>query len=212
MINYELLENLRKKHKWSYKTLSEKLDCPIDIIKLWESGEMPPSLDDLKKLAKIYDIEVEDLYIEEGHVKHVSIIGVILLIIAGIIMGLILDNYIYMGLISVLNIIVYLCFYNLFKYKSELENVPKSLFGFDISDKEKRIYFYEANIIASAYTYITIIFRFLNIDIFIPNINIIGEKNVNTLLIIGLSYLLLMILSFIIELVFGIYIKKGYEE
>lgn len=213
MINYELIESLRKKHRWSYKTLSNKLDCPVDIIKLWESKEMEPTMDDLDKLAKVYDVSLDLLYIkEEVEDEHISGVLIMILIFIGIIIGMFLNNYIYMIILVLLNVILYLCFYNLFKYKNKKEDIPKSLFGFDISEKEKRIYFYEANIIASIYTYLTIIFRFFNIKIFVPDINIIGEKNVNTLLIILASYLLLMFLSFIIELVFGISIKKEFEE
>lgn len=176
MINYELIENLRKKHRWSYKTLAKKLACPVDIIKLWGTGELSPRKEELIKLAKLYDIPVEDLIIPEKRESKISLIGILILLIVGLMIGLLFDNYIYMFILPILNITIYLCFYNLLKYKSVSNDVPKSLFGFNITCNEKKIYFYEANIIASIYTYLAILLRFLNIAIFIPHINIIGEK------------------------------------
>lgn len=212
MINYELLETLRKNKKWSYKTLSKKLDCPVDIIKLWESGEMIPSENDLVKIAYFYNINVEDLYLSKPEKKEISILALLLLFIIGCVIGIFINNIIYIFILPILNIIAYFCIYNLCKYKIDAKDKPKSLFGFNIENDDKKIYLYEANIIAIIYTYLSIAFRVLKINFLVPNINIIKEKNVNTLLIIIIAYLLLMILSFIIELVFGLKIKKYYKE
>lgn len=212
MINYELLETFRKNKKWSYKTLSKKLDCPIDIIKLWETGEMLPSEDDLIKLASLYDIDVNSLYLEKIKEHKINIPIILILFIIGVIIGILTGNKIYAIIIPILNIIIYICIYKLWKYKYPSNDKPKSLFGFNIEKDDKKIYLYESNIIAIIYTYFSILFRVLKINFLVPNVNIITEKNVNTLLIIGLTYLLLMILSFIIELVFGLKIKKYYKE
>lgn len=212
MINCELLQNLRKNKKWSYTTLSKKLNCPVDIIKLWETGEMTPSENDLAKIAYFYDIDVESLYLDDEEEKEPSILLIIILFIIGCILGIFIKSLIYIFIIPILNIGLYLCIYNLWKYKIDTDDKPKSLFGFNIEKDEKKIYLYEANIIAISYTYLCTILRLLKINFLVPNINIIAEKNVNTLLIIMLSYLLLMILSFIIELVFGLKIRKYYKE
>lgn len=212
MINYELLGTLRKNKKWSYTTLSKKLDCPVDIIKLWETGEMTPSATDLVKIAYFYNIDVEDLYIEKEPQKEISILAIIILFILGCVIGIFTSNVIYTIILPILNITLYLCIYNLCKYKRCSEDMPKSLFGFSLEKDDIKIYLYESNIIAIIYTYFSILFRIFKIDLFIPNINIISKKNVNTLLIIVIAYLLLMILSFIIELVFGLIIRKYHKE
>ncbi len=213
MINYELLEKLRKDKKWSYTTLAKKLDCPVDIVKLWETGEMTPSETDLVKIAYHYDINVEDLYIEEDQPKEISILAIIFLFLLGCVIGIFTGNIMYTFIFPILNIFIYICIYNLYKYKDSSKEIPKSLFGFSIdNDDYIKIYLYESNIIAIIYTYFSILFRLLKINFLVPNINIIDEKNVNTLLIIVLVYLLLMILSFIIEVVFGSKIRKYYKE
>ncbi len=211
MINYELIENLRKKKRWSYKTVSQKIDCPVDIIKLWETGEMEPQKEDLKKLATLYEIDQNAFYIKAPK-KKFSIIKLLIFFAIGCLFGILTKNYIYALLCPILNIILYSCIYNLYKYPNEPGEYPKSLFGLNITKNDKAIYFFESNIIAVIYTYITIILRVLNISFLIPNINIIEEKNVNTLLIMTSSYLLLMFLSFIIELVFGVFIKKNMRS
>ena len=213
MINYEMLEKLRKDKKWSYKTLAKKLDCPVDIVNLWETGEMTPSATDLVKIAYFYDINVEDLYLEEEPKKEISILVIIFLFILGCAIGIFTSSIMYTFIIPILNIFLYICIYNLCKYKDSSKEIPKSLFGFSLNNNDYiKIYLYESNIIATIYTYFSILLRLLKINFLVPNINIIEEKNVNTLLIIILVYLLLMILSFIIELVFGSKIRKYYKE
>lgn len=212
MINYKLLQDLRKQKKWSYKTLSKKINIPIDIIKLWETGEMLPTKEDIISLAHIYEVSIDELYYEEEKVRHISIIKIILIFILSILLGIIFKSYIYIILFPILNILLYIILYNLSPYKEGDGDYPRSLFGLNIHNDDKKIYFMESNLISIIYTYITLLFRLLNIDFLIPKINIIREKNVNTLLIIVIAYLLLMILSFIIELVFGKFIKKEYKE
>jgi len=173
---------------------------------------MLPSEDDLIKLASLYDIDVNSLYLEKIKEHKINIPIILILFIIGVIIGILTGNKIYAIIIPILNIIIYICIYKLWKYKYPSNDKPKSLFGFNIEKDDKKIYLYESNIIAIIYTYFSILFRVLKINFLVPNVNIITEKNVNTLLIIGLTYLLLMILSFIIELVFGLKIKKYYKE
>ncbi|MDE5630382.1 MAG: helix-turn-helix transcriptional regulator, partial [Bacilli bacterium] len=187
------LKTLRKNKKWSYTTLSKKLDCPIDIIKLWESGEMTPTENDLVKIAYFFDIDVADLYLAKKDEKELSILTIIILFIIGCVIGILIKNIIYTIILPILNIALYLCIYNLCEYKTDSNDKPKSLFGFNIAHDEIKIYLYESNIIAIMYTYLSTIFRILKINFLVPNINIISEKNVNSLLIIIIAYLLLMI-------------------
>lgn len=212
MINYELLQDLRKKKKWSYKTLSKKIDCPVDIIKLWETGDMIPSNADLVKLAYYYNIDVKELYLKTSKEKGINIFKIITLFILGCLIGIFTKNIVYFIIMPLLNVFLYLCTFNLSKYKKDSKNIPKSLFGFSLEIDDKKIYLYESNILAIIYTYVSIILRLLDMQILVPNINFIKSNYLNTFLIILITYLLLMILSFIIELAFGIIIKREYEK
>lgn len=91
----------------------------------------------------------------------------------------------------------------------------KSLFNIVLSDEpweRRNIYLVESSLVASLYITIINIFKILELDIFIINIYLFNNKSINDLVISGISYILLIILTFIIELCFGEYLMKKNDE
>jgi hypothetical protein len=94
--------------------------------------------------------------------------------------------------------------------------VPKSLFSIKLlEDKNERIKLYlkESLLIASLYTIISNVLKILELNIFVIQFYLIPIRSVNDIVITFITYLLLTILTFIIELGFGEYIyKKGNDH
>jgi transcriptional regulator with XRE-family HTH domain len=54
-VNADVLKWARETSGYSLQAVADKLDKPLDLIKLWEAGEEYPTYTDLEKLAyKIY--------------------------------------------------------------------------------------------------------------------------------------------------------------
>lgn len=59
------LINLRKENAMSQETLSEKLFVSRQTISKWETGETTPDLDNLIKLASLFNISLDELVFDE---------------------------------------------------------------------------------------------------------------------------------------------------
>lgn len=208
MVNKDLLKFYREDNDLTYEDLSKELRCPKKIIELWEQGELVPREDDIKKLAKLYNISPKDLYTEE-HNKSTLIISIILLLL-GVACGFVVKNY---G-ISIMGAISFVVLYKLITILEDYskDNGPKSLFGYNLLNGDISLYFIEANIIASAYTIITIALRLFKVNSLVLNIDILKSPDMNVLLIMVVSYIALMVLTFIIEFIFGRLLLKKYKD
>lgn len=60
MINTNL-KRLRKIHQYTQEELAEKLNISRQSVAKWESGESIPDMDSCIKLAKLYDVRLDDL-------------------------------------------------------------------------------------------------------------------------------------------------------
>ncbi|MCC0646417.1 helix-turn-helix transcriptional regulator [Clostridioides sp. ZZV14-6009] len=60
MINTNL-KRLRKIHQYTQEELAEKLNISRQSVAKWENGESTPDIDSCIKLAKLYDVKLDDL-------------------------------------------------------------------------------------------------------------------------------------------------------
>ena len=61
MTTGERIQNLRQKKGWSQERLGQELNLSRQSISKWESGTATPTVDNLKELAKIFDVSVDSL-------------------------------------------------------------------------------------------------------------------------------------------------------
>jgi transcriptional regulator with XRE-family HTH domain len=60
------IKYLRKQNKYSQEKFSELVDLnPRQIVRI-ENGESMPSIDNLEKIAKVLNVEVEELFINSS--------------------------------------------------------------------------------------------------------------------------------------------------
>ena len=205
MIDYNKIKYYRELNNLEIKDLAKKMKKNKKVIEDWENGNKEIDEKDLSRLANIFNIDINDFYYND---KKINLLVILVLLIASIIVCLLIKNY-YLFIIVPISFINVYFLYMLLKKKYTLttnESVPKSVLNFVLSDNKKDrfiLYFLECNIISSAYIVFASICELFNLKLFIYNINIISNENVNKLIIFIGIYLLLLILSFIIELVFG---------
>lgn len=60
MINMNL-KRLRKIHQYTQEELAEKLNVSRQSVAKWENGESTPDIDSCIKLAKLYNVRLDDL-------------------------------------------------------------------------------------------------------------------------------------------------------
>ncbi len=60
MINMNL-KRLRQQHQYTQEELAEKLDVSRQVIAKWEKGESTPDIHFCIKLAKLYDVTIDNL-------------------------------------------------------------------------------------------------------------------------------------------------------
>lgn len=60
MINTNL-KRLRKIHQYTQEELAEKLNISRQSVVKWENGESTPDIDSCIKLAKLYNVKLDDL-------------------------------------------------------------------------------------------------------------------------------------------------------
>lgn len=74
MVNFaQIIKNLRCDKGWSQLELAEKLHIPRYIIGNWESERSNPALDDLVKVADIFQVSVDYLIGREDELGNVTI-------------------------------------------------------------------------------------------------------------------------------------------
>lgn len=215
MIDYNKIKYYRELNNLEIKDVAKKMKKSKKIIEEWENGNREINDKDLEKIANIFNIDIDDLYYKNN--DKVNILVILVLLIVSIITCLIIKNYYLFIIVPISFINVYLLYMSL-KDKYTLttnENIPKSVLNFVLTDNKKSrfiLYFLECNIISSSYIVFATICELFNFKLFIYNINIISNENVNKLIIFIGIYLLLLILSFIIELVFGEKMLKKKRE
>lgn len=216
MIDKEKLKYYREKNNYTTSDLSKKLKCSKKIIELWEKGISTPKEKDIVILCDLYNIELIDLKVKEK-VKIINLKIFIISIIIAIIFSIFSKDIITLILLTImLYIIILTSIYIYQNYKLKCPKiVPKTIFGIvlSINDKNQRLkdYLLESNFISCIYISIYLITKSLNIADFILKIDIISNKSVNEVIILILTYLLLLVTLFIIELGFGEYIIKMYR-
>ena len=61
MTTGEKIQNLRQQKGWSQERLGQELNLSRQSISKWESGTANPTVENLKELAKIFDVSVDSL-------------------------------------------------------------------------------------------------------------------------------------------------------
>lgn len=56
MTTGEKIQNLRQQKGWSQERLGQELNLSRQSISKWESGTANPTVENLKELAKIFDV------------------------------------------------------------------------------------------------------------------------------------------------------------
>lgn len=101
MTTGEKIQNLRQKKGWSQERLGQELNLSRQSISKWESGTATPTVDNLKELAKIFDVSVDSLLGNEINIlekdkkedKFIKILPFVLTgIITVILIGLIISQ------------------------------------------------------------------------------------------------------------------------
>ncbi|MDJ0591733.1 MAG: helix-turn-helix transcriptional regulator, partial [Pleurocapsa sp. MO_226.B13] len=60
------LKELRRLHQWSQADLARKLEVSRQAVNGFESGKFDPSLEMAFKIASLFDVAVEDVFIYEA--------------------------------------------------------------------------------------------------------------------------------------------------
>lgn len=215
MVDKDRLKLYRELNNYEIKYVAKKLKCPRTLIREWEEGIK--EIDDkyLDKICGLYNIEKEDLYYKEEKKNYIHLLAITAIIIASS-LTLFIHNSIVVTITNILiGINIYFSTKHIIKHYSKEERI-KSLFNIELSSNKKsriKTYLIESSLVSSIYILITNICRIFEIDILVINIYLFEMKSVNTLFIMMISYLLLLLLTFIIELGFGEYmIKRGNEN
>lgn len=66
----QTIRKLRKAHGWTQVELAQKLDASQKVITTYENNQRTPTLENLKKLAAIFDVSLDEIV----GVKDVQII------------------------------------------------------------------------------------------------------------------------------------------
>lgn len=219
MIDPDMLKYYREQKELSIRALSNKIRIAKSKIKMWEDGELEPTEKELDYLVKFYKITKEDLmYQEETNYRSIIIISIILGVI-GIVIGGLINNIAISILLTIILISIYLLLLKikgLYQATKRItESIPKSLFSImlDLDSKKKRvgIYLIESSFISSVYLLFTMICRVLDLNNLIVNFEIIKNDQLNLVVLSIIIFILLSLLSFIIEYVFGEIIVKKYK-
>ena len=185
MIDYNKIKYYRELNNLEIKDLAKKMKKSKKVIEDWENGNKEIDEKDLSRLADIFNIDINDFYYNN---KKINLLVILVLLIASIIVCLLIKNY-YLFIIVPISFINVYFLYMLLKKKYTLttnESVPKSVLNFVLSDTKKDrfiLYFLECNIISSAYIVFASICELFDLKLFIYNINIISNENVNKLII-----------------------------
>lgn len=219
MIDPDLLKYYREEKGLSIRELSNKIRIAKRKIKEWENGELEPTEKELKHLCKFYKIDVEDLMYAEENTLRKRIITSIILGITGIVIGGLINNVYISILSSVVLIAIYFLLLKIreaYRLTKLIDHpIPKSLFSLmlDVDNKKNRksIYLIESLLISNVYILFTIICRVLDLKNLIIGVNIFSNYDLNYVLMSIIIFVLLGLLSFLIEYIFGEKIIKKYK-
>lgn len=219
MIDPDLLKYYREEKGLSIRELSNKIRIAKRKIKEWEDGQLEPTEKELKYLCGFYKINAEDLmYAEENNTRRIIITSIILGT-TGITIGGLVNSISISIVLAIVLIAIYLLLlkirdaYQITK-KNELP-IPKSLFSLmlDIDSKKNRksTYLIESLLISNVYILFTTICRVLDLNNLIINIKIFNNDDLNIMFISSTIFVILGLLSFLIEYFFGEIIIKKYK-
>ena len=62
------LKQLRQHKNWSQADVAYKLDISQPAYNKWEADQAKPNLDKLGKIAEVFEVEIQDLFENEGNV------------------------------------------------------------------------------------------------------------------------------------------------
>ena len=62
------LRQLRQNKNWSQAEVADKLDISQPAYNKWEADQAKPNLDKLGKIAEVFEVEIQDLFENEGNV------------------------------------------------------------------------------------------------------------------------------------------------
>ncbi len=212
MVNIEVLKELREQNHYSYRFIAKKIKVNKRKVQAFEKGEETPTEEELLKLADLYQVQVSDLLYKEEVEESKGLFKVILAIIVSILMGLLLKNIVFIILAPVFSLLFIANKMELNKYEKEEGEKPKSLFGYALKEKYKKLLFLESNMIACGYILFTFLFRLLHFDFLVLEIDFFESEIMNQLFIISGTYFLLVILCFLIELLFAKLMKNHTED
>jgi len=66
------IKSLRKQHKMTQEELAKKMGTTQPMQNHWENGFRTPSLKTLKKVAKIFNVSLDVLAMDEKDLKHLN--------------------------------------------------------------------------------------------------------------------------------------------
>jgi DNA-binding XRE family transcriptional regulator len=64
----DIIRNARKKKGLTQRGLAELLKIPYQQVQLWEYGKYKPGFDNISKLCKILDLDIEDIFSPQNEV------------------------------------------------------------------------------------------------------------------------------------------------
>ncbi len=67
------IKELREEKKWQQKDVAEKLNKTTACISSWETGKTEPSIDDLVRLADIFEVSLDYLL---GRTDDIGVVSV----------------------------------------------------------------------------------------------------------------------------------------
>lgn len=222
MIDKDKLKYYRELNGYTLGSLAWKTKCAKVKLEAYEEGTSEIDFAFLNKLADLYGISVEDFYYDEEESfgwEWILLLGVFAIL--GFFIGFYKNNIPLMFLAPINNLSLVYAIRKIYLSResdpinSNLE-LPKSLFGKCLNDlsliERINIYFYEAVIIACAFTLLILMFYLLSFNFFLLEIDFVGIESVNTGIICASMCLLLGFISFIIEWGFGELLLKKYNE
>ena len=65
----ENIKRLRKQHNLSQEQLAEKLNVSRQSVSKWESGLAYPEMDKVLQICKMYNVNIDDLFNQDGKIE-----------------------------------------------------------------------------------------------------------------------------------------------
>lgn len=90
----KFIKNLRKKKNLTQKKLAEELGVTYQAVSKWENGKNIPDIETLKRISKIYNVNVDEIIGNNSNKKNnkIIIVGIIILIIVAILLSILVIN------------------------------------------------------------------------------------------------------------------------